>query len=451
MSAVVGAGAGAARAVAGAAAGEGRMTARARASTNGGSAAGWRVARWGEGRPAGRSRVSGGVGGGFSGAALGGAGRAGADKSTAAVAVNGKRAPSIDEMDMDPEHVKFASQDELDQSEIMKCKDGVCTYVIDDIIAPVKSDMEQMRSNILDIVGRKNPLLLAAADQIFGAGGKRLRPVLVFLVARATAQLMSMDDITERQRRLAEITEMIHTASLVHDDVLDDCDTRRGAETIHTLYGTRVAILAGDFLFAQSSWYLANLDNLEVIKLISQVIADFADGEISQAGALFNCDVTLEGYLEKSHNKTASLIAASCKSAAVFSEVSEDVKMDMYEYGKHLGLAFQIVDDILDFTQSEAQLGKPKGQDLASGNLTAPCIFALGRNPRLRELIETQFANPEDLAEAIEIVNESGIEDARRLAREEADMALAALKGLPEGEAKTSLVDMVGYVLERLY
>ena len=115
MSAAVGASAGAARAVACAAAGEGRMTARARASTNGGSAAGWRVARWGEGRPAGRSRVSGGVGGGFSGAALGGAGRAGADKSTAAVAVNGKRAPSIDEMDMDPEHVKFASQDELDQ------------------------------------------------------------------------------------------------------------------------------------------------------------------------------------------------------------------------------------------------------------------------------------------------------------------------------------------------
>lgn len=114
MSAAVGASAGAARAVACAAAGEGRMTARARASTNGGSAAAWRVARWGEGR-AGRSRVSGGVGGGFSGAALGGAGRAGADKSTAAVAVNGKRAPSIDEMDMDPEHVKFASQDELDQ------------------------------------------------------------------------------------------------------------------------------------------------------------------------------------------------------------------------------------------------------------------------------------------------------------------------------------------------
>ena len=300
------------------------------------------------------------------------------------------------------------------------------------------ADMEQMRMNLRDIVGRKNPLLLAAADQIFGAGGKRLRPVLVFLVARATAQLMEMEDITDRQRRLAEITEMIHTASLVHDDVLDDCDTRRGADTIHTLYGTRVAILAGDFLFAQSSWYLANLDNLEVIKLISQVIADFADGEISQAGALFNCDLTLEDYLEKSHNKTASLIAASCKSAAVFSGVSEDIKEDMYEYGKHLGLAFQVVDDILDFT-------------LATGNLTAPTLFALGRESSLRGMIENQFEGEGELERAIAIVNECGIEDARRLAREEADMALSSLKGLPEGEAKASLVAMVEYVLERIY
>jgi len=372
--------------------------------------------------------------------------------SAQAVAVN-KATRSIDEMDMDPEHVTFASSDELDASASMDCAGGVCELDIDDITAPVMADMEQMRMNLRDIVGRKNPLLLAAADQIFGAGGKRLRPVLVFLVARATAQLEGLEDITDRQRRLAEITEMIHTASLVHDDVLDDCDTRRGAETIHTLYGTRVAILAGDFLFAQSSWYLANLDNLEVIKLISQVIADFADGEISQAGALYNVDITLEEYLEKSHNKTASLIAASCKSAAVFSGVSEDIKVDMYEYGKHLGLAFQVVDDILDFTQTEAQLGKPQGQDLATGNLTAPILFALRREDgdELKALIQTQFEAEGDLKRAIAIVNESGIEDARRLAREEADMALSSLKGLPEGEAKASLVAMVEYVLERIY
>jgi all-trans-nonaprenyl-diphosphate synthase len=123
----------------------------------------------------------------------------------------------------------------------------------------------------------------------------------------------------------------------------------------------------------------------------------------------------------------------------------------MYEYGKHLGLAFQVVDDILDFTQTEEKLGKPQGQDLASGNLTAPIIFALRRTPELRGMIESQFKDEGDLEAAMAIVNEVGIEDARRLAREEADMALAALKGLPEGDAKTSLINMVGYVLERIY
>ena len=115
-----------------------------------------------------------------------------------------------------------------------------------------------------------------------------------------------------------------------------------GKSTINSVYGTRVAVLAGDFLFAQSSWFLANLDNLEVIKLISQVIADFANGEIAQASNLFDCDVTLETYLDKSFYKTASLIAASCRSAAVFSDVDEEVKEAMFAYGKHLGLAFQV-------------------------------------------------------------------------------------------------------------
>merc|ERR1719502_397905 len=125
---------------------------------------------------------------------------------------------------------------------------------------------------------------------------------------------------------------MIHTASLVHDDVLDDCELRRGNSTVHSLYGTRVAVLAGDFLFAQSSWFLANLNNLEVIKLISQVIADFANGEISQAASLFDTSITVEQYVDKSFYKTASLIAASCRSAAALSDVSDEVKEACYEY-----------------------------------------------------------------------------------------------------------------------
>jgi len=224
---------------------------------------------------------------------------------------------------------------------------------------------------------------------------------------------------------------------------------------VHTVYGTRTAVLVGDFLFAQSSWFLANLDNLEVIKLISQVIADFANGEISQAGALFNTDMTLDAYLDKSYYKTASLIAASCRSEAVFSGSDEALKQDMFEYGRHLGLAFQVVDDILDFTQSTAQLGKPQGQDLASGNLTAPAILAMQSalgGSRLRELIESEFQGQGALEEALAlVVSSGGLAGARQLAEEEGQAARQALHRLPPGEARRSLESMVDYVLERIY
>ena len=228
-----------------------------------------------------------------------------------------------------------------------------------------------------------------------------------------------------------------------------------GKKTVNNMYGSRVAVLVGDFLFAQSSWFLANLENLEVIKLISQVIADFADGEISQAASLFDAKTTLEKYSDKSFYKTASLIAASCRGAAVFSDCSEEVKFAMYEYGRHLGLAFQVVDDILDFTQSTAALGKPQGQDLASGNLTAPVLYAL-EDPvvggRLLSLVQSKFKANGSLEEALTLVEAGGgIDRARLLAREEGDKALETLKVLPPSPARDSMALMVEYVLERLY
>mmetsp|Transcript_4543 Transcript_4543/g.8512 ORF Transcript_4543/g.8512 Transcript_4543/m.8512 type:complete len:404 (+) Transcript_4543:306-1517(+) len=323
---------------------------------------------------------------------------------------------------------------------------------ISEITAPVADDMATMNQNLLNVVGERHPMLKAAAEQIFGAGGKKLRPMLIFLVSHATAELGGLKELTPQHRQLAEITEMIHTASLVHDDVLDECDLRRGKATVNSKYGTRMAVLAGDYLFAQSSWFLANLDDLEVIKLISQVIADFANGEISQAASLFDCDVTLETYMEKSFYKTASLIAASCRSAAVFSGMPEEVKEDMFNYGKHLGLAFQVVDDILDFTQTEEQLGKPRGQDMASGNLTCPIIFTMQKNPELRDILESEFQEDDSLETALDMVMKSGgIEMAMDLAREEGQLALDSLKRLPDGEMKDSLSAMVGYVLERIY
>lgn len=322
---------------------------------------------------------------------------------------------------------------------------------VERIMRPVVQDVDILNSNLRNVVGERHPMLMAAADQIFGAGGKKLRPAIVFLVARATMLINGTSDLTEKQKRLAEITEMIHTASLVHDDVLDDCDIRRGKTTVNSLYGTRVAVLAGDFLFAQASWGLANLENIEVIKLISQVIADFANGEITQATSLFDVDITMEKYLDKNFYKTASLIAASCKSATVFSDVSEDVKEAMYMYGKHMGQAYQIVDDILDFTQSTEQLGKPQGQDLRSGNLTAPAIFALQSEPELRDIIENEFTDDGSLERALVLVKESGgIDQAMELAREEAEKARGALACLPESPAKESLELMIDFSLQRL-
>lgn len=315
----------------------------------------------------------------------------------------------------------------------------------------VADDLLTLNQNLQSIVGAENPLLMSAAEQIFSAGGKRMRPALVFLVSRATADIAGLEDLTTKHRRLAEIIEMIHTASLIHDDVLDESDMRRGKETVHQLYGTRVAVLAGDFMFAQSSWYLANLENLEVIKLISQVIKDFASGEIKQASSLFDCDVELEEYLLKSYYKTASLIAASTKGAAIFSGVDKSVAEEMYEYGKNLGLSFQVVDDILDFTQSAEQLGKPAGSDLAKGNLTAPVIFALEKESKLREIIENEFCETGSLEEAMGLVkNCGGIERAQALAKEKADLAIQSLQCLPLGAFRSALEDMVLFNLDRI-
>lgn len=318
------------------------------------------------------------------------------------------------------------------------------------IFEVVAEDLQTLNQNLKSIVGAENPVLMSAAEQIFGAGGKRLRPALVFLVSRATAELVGLKELTTKHRRLAEIIEMIHTASLIHDDVLDESDMRRGQETVHQLYGTRVAVLAGGFMFAQSSWYLANLENLEVIKLISQVIKDFASGEIKQASSLFDCDLELEEYLIKSYYKTASLIAASTKGAAIFSGVDGSLSKQMYEYGRNLGLSFQIVDDILDFTQSAEQLGKPAASDLAKGNLTAPVIFALEKEPKLREIIESEFCETGSLDEAIKLVKTSGgIEKAQELAKEKANLAIHNLHCLPRSPFRVALEDMVMFNLER--
>jgi all-trans-nonaprenyl-diphosphate synthase len=245
---------------------------------------------------------------------------------------------------------------------------------------------------------------------------------------------------------------MIHTASLVHDDVVDESEVRRNVPTVNSLFNNRVAVLAGDFLFGQSAWYLANLGNLEVVKLLSEVIKDMAEGEIQQGLNRFDTTLTMEAYLEKTYYKTASLMANSAKAAGVLSGVSQEVAENLYDYGRNLGLAFQIIDDILDFTGSTEALGKPAGSDLISGNLTAPVLFALEEKPYLEVFIEREFAQPDDLQQALALVKESkGIERSRTLAAEHAQMAVQSLSVLKPSVSTQALLDLADYVLSRVY
>ncbi|MBW4554671.1 MAG: solanesyl diphosphate synthase [Trichormus sp. ATA11-4-KO1] len=316
------------------------------------------------------------------------------------------------------------------------------------LFTPVEADLRLLADNLKQLVGNRHPILFMAAEHLFGAGGKRIRPAIVLLISRAT---MLEQDITPRHRRLAEITEMIHTASLVHDDVVDESQMRRGVPTVHSLFGNRVAVLAGDFLFAQSSWYLANLDNLEVVKLLSEVIMDLATGEIQQGINCFDHGISIETYLKKSYYKAASLIANSSKAAGLLSDVSLETAEHLYNYGRHLGLAFQVMDDILDFTSTTDTLGKPAGSDLKSGNLTAPVLFALKEKPYLEALIERKFAQEGDVEQALELIQDSqGIQQARELAAHHAKLAVDHLAVLPASESQQALVNIADYVLSRL-
>nr|YP_010338528.1 prenyl transferase [Rhodaphanes brevistipitata]UNJ18478.1 prenyl transferase [Rhodaphanes brevistipitata] len=316
------------------------------------------------------------------------------------------------------------------------------------VFAPIENDLVNLNQNLQNMIGARHPVLYAAAEHLFTAGGKRLRPAIVLLCAKASSEI---ETIMPAQRRLAEITEIIHTASLVHDDVLDECSTRRGIQTVHNVFSTKIAILAGDFLFAQSSWYLANLENLQVVKVISKVITDFAEGEVRQGFTRFDLQFSVEEYVAKSFYKTGSLIAASCQGAAMLSDVDKKISNSFYMYGRYMGLAFQIIDDILDVVGSSTDLGKPAGSDLAQGNLTAPILFSLPEIYQIAILIETEFSNKNDITYTLELIDQgSGIQQAKDLAAEYLQAGIDCLQEVNESITTELLKKLTLNILERI-
>eukprot|EP00929_Paragymnodinium_shiwhaense_P109581 TRINITY_DN7605_c0_g1_i1.p1 TRINITY_DN7605_c0_g1~~TRINITY_DN7605_c0_g1_i1.p1 ORF type:complete len:1039 (-),score=258.57 TRINITY_DN7605_c0_g1_i1:145-3261(-) len=333
----------------------------------------------------------------------------------------------------------------------------------------IAGDQAEVQRRLLGLAdAAESQKLKNAISEVFQGGGKRLRPALCHLVHRMlrppSTGLFGHAKASEDVFTLSTAIEVIHTASLVHDDVLDDAETRRQRATVHRVFGPDVAVLSGDFLFAHASGLVESLENDEVTRLVSLVIEQFGHGELAQAGKSFDTTVSLFDYMKKSFYKTASLLAAACRASAVLSGPSREVCDVMYSYGFYLGIAFQIADDILDFTASAESLGKPACQDMREGVLTAPVILCLQGNDdlgfapapgaeELTKLINRRFADEGDLDRAIALVHEGqGVERAFALADKMANKALEALMlaAPDDSDARRSLAGLTRWAVRRL-
>ncbi|MCW0398043.1 Octaprenyl diphosphate synthase [Xanthomonas sacchari] len=290
-------------------------------------------------------------------------------------------------------------------------------------------------------------LINQIADHIVSAGGKRLRPMLVVLAGRACGAGGPM------QHQLAAIIEFIHTSTLLHDDVVDESDLRRGRSTANALWGNAPSVLVGDFLYSRSFQLMVELDSMAVMRLLADTTNRIAEGEVLQLLHVHNPDTDEAAYLRVIERKTAVLFAAGTRLGALASGASEAVQERLYDYGMQLGYAFQIADDVLDYTADAADLGKNLGDDLAEGKATLPLIHAMAHaddatRARLRQIVEQGDASamPEVLA-AIEA--SGGIEYSRRRAADYAAAAERALDGLPENEAVAALRGLARYAVER--
>jgi len=356
----------------------------------------------------------------------------------------------------------------------------------------VEKELQPFSDSIKELVSTDQPILSMAAKHFFEKRhGKRFRPTIVQLVAKAVAEatpeqvngvakehkdrngvgefqwngasvveggVVTADnhkgsDVWRRQAQLGQIVEMIHVASLIHDDVLDEADTRRGGEAVHKLYSNKVAVLAGDYLLARASVLLARLENTAVVQIMATALESLVAGEIMQLKSPPESLLEMETYLRKSYYKTASLICYACRSVALLGGHAYDstVATACEEFGFHLGLAYQIQDDILDFTAAATVLGKPALADMDLGLSTAPILYAAQEFPKLRPLVMRRFKNKGDKQAALEALYSSDVamDKARALANFHAQRAVDTLLRLPQSEARDALVRLTHAVITR--
>ena len=315
------------------------------------------------------------------------------------------------------------------------------------IQALASADMAAVDALIRRRLSSDVALVNQVAEHIVAAGGKRLRPMLLLLAARALGHGGA------DAHQLAAVIEFIHTATLLHDDVVDESDLRRGRKTANALFGNAASVLVGDFLYSRSFQLMVELERLPVMKLLADTTNAIAEGEVLQLLHIRNPDTDEAAYLKVIERKTAVLFAAATRIGALLADADEAVQQRLYDYGMALGYAFQIADDVLDYSADEAALGKHLGDDLAEGKATLPLIHAIQHSDgivreRLRVIVENGDidAMPEVLA-AIEATG--GLEYSRRRAEIYAAAAETALDGLVENDAVAALRGLARYAVRR--
>jgi geranylgeranyl pyrophosphate synthase len=316
----------------------------------------------------------------------------------------------------------------------------------------IQDDLQKTEALLQETAPDQHPVITGAVQHLLGSGGKRLRPALVFL----SSHLCRADP--QRALFAAAGVEMLHTATLVHDDLIDGSLMRRGAETLNARWSPAATVLTGDYLFARAAYWVARTENVRLVQRFAETLMVICNGEIRQMfDSRDNRGVrvpTFEEYERRIYAKTASLIALSAEAGAILAHSPEETVAALRTYGEHLGLAFQMVDDVLDFVADERTLGKPVGSDLRQGLITLPVLLFLegdGDHPALRPILASSFTD-EGVREAVRvIVNSPAIERSLQIARDYVQKAKEPLRNFPPSPYRTALLDLADFVVQRQF
>lgn len=311
----------------------------------------------------------------------------------------------------------------------------------------LNSDIEVIEKTLEETVQANSSLLKESSLHLLKAGGKRIRPIFVLLAGQ-------FGDYDIHQIKKAAVSlELIHMASLVHDDVIDDADLRRGQPTIKARWDNKIAMYTGDYIFARSMEIMSEINKPEAHRVLANTIVEVCIGEIQQIKDKYRFDQSLRDYFRRIKRKTALLISASSLVGAIVSDVDVKHQKKLFDFGYYVGMSYQIIDDVLDFIGTEKELGKPAGGDLLQGNITLPAFYAMEQEEIKRKILTVhEEMDKEELNVIIDLIkNSDAIERSLRVSDLYLKKALESIKDLPNGRAKSALINIAKYLGKRKF